>query len=386
MASMPLTRIRSVLRNPHALGLEDRLGASARLQWMTLVVLADRADCVTGEIPERFSPTAAELGELLLSDERTMRRILAALSASKRIAVQVNPGRRPGLRVLWPTGKPLAEEQETGEDDAPPSAPPPPSDPGQDARPTPGSVSPRAGDHPGQEISPPRAGDQPPPGMVSAHPGQEISPHPYVDLRSGVTSGVTCGSDPDPAAPDRSEETPVQPPLFELAPPSRLSLVEQVIAHWLAAPYHRGRVLSTPKRVARVKARLAEGFTAEDLMLAIDGAALDPWLMGTDPRSTKAFKDIETILRDAGQVEQLRERVRAQRATGRASPPPLPPPPVAAAPISPAAALAAATQIGKPRLHTGPLPLPGLGAPPPRAPHAAWLDAPVGGQTPAVIR
>ncbi|MBK0432725.1 phage replication protein, partial [Klebsiella pneumoniae] len=56
----------------------------------------------------------------------------------------------------------------------------------------------------------------------------------------------------------------------------------------------------------RIKARLAEGFTADELCRAISGAKGDPWLMGKNP-SKKRYDGVETILRDAAQVERLRD-------------------------------------------------------------------------------
>jgi hypothetical protein len=84
-------------------------------------------------------------------------------------------------------------------------------------------------------------------------------------------------------------------------------MVRAVLEHWLAAPYHPRPRKITDARRRRVQARLAEGFTVDELCAAIDGAAKDAWLMGTDAKSTKAFRDLDTILRDAAQVERLIE-------------------------------------------------------------------------------
>jgi hypothetical protein len=59
------------------------------------------------------------------------------------------------------------------------------------------------------------------------------------------------------------------------------------------------------KRKARIKARLREAFTVEQLCQAIRGATKDPFLMGRDPKAARAFDGIETLLRDAAQVERL---------------------------------------------------------------------------------
>lgn len=94
-------RLRSVIRSGRSLGLVERPGASARLQWSALVVLAERADPLSGELPEEHSPTASELGESILADERTARRVLEALAVSGKLRVTSRKGRRPGLQVVW---------------------------------------------------------------------------------------------------------------------------------------------------------------------------------------------------------------------------------------------------------------------------------------------
>jgi hypothetical protein len=59
------------------------------------------------------------------------------------------------------------------------------------------------------------------------------------------------------------------------------------------------------KRRSRIAARLRDGFTADDLILAITNRRNDPWLMGEEPKSTRIFDDIDTLLRDRAQVERL---------------------------------------------------------------------------------
>ena len=78
----------------------------------------------------------------------------------------------------------------------------------------------------------------------------------------------------------------------------------QVFDFWAESMSHRGAKFDR-KRRARIRARLSEGRTPEDLCKAIRGALLDDWLMGRDKQSTKRFDGIETIFRDAAQVERL---------------------------------------------------------------------------------
>lgn len=134
----------------------------------------------------------------------------------------------------------------------------------------------------------------------------------------GLAEELKASSKPESGgiSPQPRGSTDPDPDTFSLAPPApkptkdeiRRAQIEDVLTHWVSQPYHKGRVKLTSDRRARVGARLDEGFSTDDLKLAIDGAALDPWLMGTAQNSTKAFKDVDTILRDAGQVERLREK------------------------------------------------------------------------------
>lgn len=81
--------------------------------------------------------------------------------------------------------------------------------------------------------------------------------------------------------------------------------VRLVFSHWQAEHHHPNSKLDD-KRRKRIKARLAEGFTADDLCRAISGAKGDSWLMGKNP-SKKLYDGIDTLLRDAAQVERLRD-------------------------------------------------------------------------------
>jgi hypothetical protein len=57
-------------------------------------------------------------------------------------------------------------------------------------------------------------------------------------------------------------------------------------------------------RRKRIKARLAEGYSAEVLIEAIHNAERDPYLLGGNDRG-KRYTGLETLLRDASQVDRL---------------------------------------------------------------------------------
>ncbi|AWK14111.1 replication protein [Candidatus Fukatsuia symbiotica] len=79
--------------------------------------------------------------------------------------------------------------------------------------------------------------------------------------------------------------------------------VKTVFAFWQKNLVHPQARLDK-KRAKRIQARLKEKFSAEDLCQAITGATYDPWLMGKNPEN-KRYDGIDTVLRDAAQVERL---------------------------------------------------------------------------------
>lgn len=121
-------------------------------------------------------------------------------------------------------------------------------------------------------------------------------------------SSSSAAPEPDPHAPfDASEESPSSEPR---APAARdggdktRADVAEVFACWQTV-HAKQRSKLESKRAARIKARLREGFTVGQLCQAIRGALKDPFLTGADPKASRAFDGIETILRDAAQVERL---------------------------------------------------------------------------------
>jgi len=83
-----------------------------------------------------------------------------------------------------------------------------------------------------------------------------------------------------------------------------------VFAYFLAAFGKTEGYKLDKKRLDRIVARLRENSCdVSELFYVADGAKLDHWIMGTDPRSTKAYKDVSTIFRDREQVERLRDNV-----------------------------------------------------------------------------
>lgn len=105
---------------------------------------------------------------------------------------------------------------------------------------------------------------------------------------------------------EKPDPKPATPLLLSLPEPKAPPAEDQVLEHWAGQGYHGRRPKLTSDRRKRVVARMREGFTVEDLKLAVEGAELDDWLMGRK-QGSPGYRDIETLLRDAAQVERLRD-------------------------------------------------------------------------------
>lgn len=87
--------------------------------------------------------------------------------------------------------------------------------------------------------------------------------------------------------------------------PTDMGKVRQVFEAWkLDTGHHRAKL--SPKRVSRIRSRLREGFTPEELIAAITHRHHDPWLMGANDTG-RVYDQLATLLRDAEQVERLRD-------------------------------------------------------------------------------
>ncbi len=92
-------------------------------------------------------------------------------------------------------------------------------------------------------------------------------------------------------------------------PLSKKVLTEQakgVFEYWQKVHGHPTTTFDDKRRMRIVKA-LQLGKTAAELCRAIRGAKQDAWLMGTDPKATRAYDGLETLLRDITQIERLIE-------------------------------------------------------------------------------
>ncbi|CAH5137401.1 replication protein [Klebsiella oxytoca] len=142
----------------------------------------------------------------------------------------------------------------------------------------------------------PKNGDNHPQnqGEVSLKTGNTKDILPKTNIKTDLTPIVPTGDEWEkPVADEVIQDEPQADP------------VRQVFSHWQTEHHHLSAKLDD-KRRKRIKARLAEGFTADELCRAISGAKGDSWLMGKNP-SKKRYDGIDTLLRDAAQVERLRD-------------------------------------------------------------------------------
>lgn len=79
--------------------------------------------------------------------------------------------------------------------------------------------------------------------------------------------------------------------------------VDEVFAYWQNVMKHPRAKLDR-KRRQKIKDRLADGYSEDDLMRAIDGCKRSPHHMGENDRAT-VYDDIELICRDAPHVDKF---------------------------------------------------------------------------------
>lgn len=86
---------------------------------------------------------------------------------------------------------------------------------------------------------------------------------------------------------------------------------------WADATHTRKLTLKPGPTASRLRSRLAEGFTIADLLLVAEWAAQDPWMSGTDPKSTGPFLSTETLYRNSERVAGYIAKAEKWVAAGR---------------------------------------------------------------------
>ncbi len=139
----------------------------------------------------------------------------------------------------------------------------------------------------------------------------EIPPEDAPDQRDsseGSSKGLRTPSEPGPHSPTPTPTpTPIDQPLLSSsqANPTRADEIAEVFGYWQER-LGKQRSQLDAKRTKAIKARLVDGYTVDDLKLAVDGILLDPHKMGANDRQRK-FDDIELACREAANVDALIE-------------------------------------------------------------------------------
>lgn len=151
----------------------------------------------------------------------------------------------------------------------------------------------------------------------------DVSETDVSDLEALSTSSTRIGREELLAA--MADATDLAPPAeTPLAPKAVKRLIaaaaDDVFAHWRDT-LRKGspRLIFDDERKARVKARLKEGYTVEDLKRAIDGCGQTPHNMGKNDRHEK-YDDLELICRNAAHVDRFMANAK-QGAPAAESPP-----------------------------------------------------------------
>jgi hypothetical protein len=128
--------------------------------------------------------------------------------------------------------------------------------------------------------------------------------HGVIPSRHGVTGRGVTHADADADADENAIQEGAKS-LSSPAPPApdAIAVVRSVFDEWQRVHSHPTAKLDA-KRTARIRGALKlRG--PDELKQAIRGALTDDWLMGRDAKSPRKYDGLETILRDAAQIERL---------------------------------------------------------------------------------
>jgi len=96
--------------------------------------------------------------------------------------------------------------------------------------------------------------------------------------------------------------------------------VRKVFVSWCEATgRNESRVKLTKERLGKIKARLQEGYTVEDLTDAVKGVTLSSFHMGDNDQKQR-YDDLTTVLRTGSQVEKFSSLWRNPPTSGPSSP------------------------------------------------------------------
>jgi hypothetical protein len=123
---------------------------------------------------------------------------------------------------------------------------------------------------------------------------------------SGSEDSAVCADAQESDAAEKPAENGLESTAIAISPPQR------VFNHWREACDHKA-ALFTAKRRTLIAARLREGYTVDQLMLAVDGCRGSPFHQGEN-KHRKVYDSIELICRDGQHVESFMEQLKQRPA------------------------------------------------------------------------
>lgn len=139
-------------------------------------------------------------------------------------------------------------------------------------------------------------------------------------------SGIACSNssgyaEAEPIEPERNEKTSLtlvpKAPVQRRQDPNRAA-IQTVFAYWARVLEHPGARL-TGDREQKIRARLRDGYTVDDMLRAIDGCAASPYHCGENDQKTR-YDDLTLILRNGSFLEKFREKAPALEEQVEAAP------------------------------------------------------------------
>jgi len=90
--------------------------------------------------------------------------------------------------------------------------------------------------------------------------------------------------------------------------PSAPDCVKQIFDHWFQVMGKTNQTKLTKGRIGKIKARLAEGYTVDQIKQAIEGCAKSAYHMGQNDTGT-VYDDLDLICRSGSKIEHFAENV-----------------------------------------------------------------------------
>lgn len=149
------------------------------------------------------------------------------------------------------------------------------------------------------------------PDTAGQNPPIPESPAPTGTGTSTRTGTKTKNEEPLSSADDAPAQVSLLPePLPSPAPVDPMEAkIDLVLAHWQRTHGPNidvsGETQAGLERRRRVRKHLKAKISVEQMIAACDGALRDAYIMGRDPRAPRAYRGVETILRDGTQIEKL---------------------------------------------------------------------------------